>query len=103
MNEHAPTYTLPPADASLDALVGLPIEPEDTQDALPIAEVIEATVQSVGDQDLTLSAQGQTVLVALADARALGGPTPAKDRKSTRLNASHVASSYAGVCLRART
>jgi|GEM_PF-5910416 len=79
MNEHAPTYTLPPADASLDALVGLPIEPEDTQDALPIAEVIEATVQSVGDQDLTLSAQGQTVLVALEDARALDGTTPAKD------------------------
>lgn len=81
MNEHAPTYTLPSADASLDALIGIDILPDADQDALPIGEIVEAVVASIADEVLTLKAQDQTIVVSLDDARALDGTLP--DEKST--------------------
>lgn len=77
MNEHAPSYTLPAADAELDALIGRSITPEDDTDALPVGELIDATVQSQDGDSLIVEAREQTIRVALDDARALDGTLPA--------------------------
>lgn len=78
MNEQALSYTLPPADTSLDALIGVDIQAAEDKDALPIGEVIDATVHSSDKESITLRADEQTIVVLVEDARDLEGNLPAK-------------------------
>lgn len=78
MNEHAPLYTLPPTDTELDSLVGLEINADPDDDALPIGTVVDATVHELLDEHVILHVQDQRILVERADARALDGALPEK-------------------------
>lgn len=78
MNEQALSYTLPPADKSLDALIGVDIQPANDDDALPIGKVIDATVHAQDKESVTLRADEQSIVVPIKDARDLHGKLPAK-------------------------
>src|SRR5438034_6420506 len=76
-------------------------------DALPILDEAAQGGYAVGASDVDNLESSQAVLEAARAPRrsssrrpAKPGPTPATDRKSTRLNSSHTVISYAVFCLK---
>src|SRR5699024_12521718 len=68
------------------------------QDAAQVVDLVDAAVALAGSEALRLAVGVEDVAVGRAlDVDRVGG---ARDRKSTRLNSSHVSISYAVFCLK---
>src|SRR5207253_6225905 len=69
---------------------------------LPVDELVISTETQAQLRDMAGNAMTVTVVgaVSLALLLAISKTAPGRDRKSTRLNSSHVASSYAVFCLK---
>lgn len=77
MADTAPLYELPPADDELDTLVNIKVVADEDTAQPPVGAVVEATVLTADDTELTLSAAGVTVVVPIDDAKAADGTLPA--------------------------
>src|SRR5690625_6002649 len=60
----------------------------------------EITIKLTNNSELPADAMSHNLVVLVADADARAFDEAARDRKSTRLNSSHVAISYAVFCLK---
>src|SRR5439155_19222614 len=94
----APTY---PDSALLNHPTTTEIYPLSLHDALPISDALSAR----RDGSLSRPALGRAAPAREPDAGAgaRARAAPPRDRKSTRLNSSHVAISYAVFCLKKKT
>src|SRR5699024_12881022 len=72
-------------------------------DALPICEVVDPEVGAVDAQLVRADGDVDRVVEHLAGGEAALGGAAAVDRKSTRLNSSHVSISYAVFCLKKKS